>query len=196
MNQSVINALRNLVNALEADTSATEETKAGAVAALSLINPHKPYGTALFDALARLTITVTPELVILRATQDGSKEVLLRQRGPDEAYPNQWHAPGSAVRPGETIMRVTERATRECDVSLPSPVFRGYDNDQHEERGHFLHLVYAVDVTGIVIPTHAKLQWFSVDALPESTVEHHRQVVIPMALGRYRHDEDLESFAL
>ena len=198
MYQSTINALRVLANALETNSVTSEEIKAGAVALLGLIDPTAPYGKDLFEALARLTITVTPELVILRAAEDGSKEVLLRQRGSEEAYANQWHSPGSAIRPGESLKKVMDRlVTHECsgDFTQAIPVPRGYHNNLTEERGHFFQVIYVLDATDIAVSIGPKLQWFSVDALPEGMVENHRKVVLPMALGRYGSSGNIESFA-
>ena len=182
---SLMEQLEALVESLRVGNQTYEQIKEAAVSVLDLIDPRRPYGTGLFDALCRLTVTVTPELVILRTGATG-KEVLLRLRAPEEAYALQWHSPGSAIRPGELIEDVKQRIERrECGgVTLPGPVFCGYDNNQVEERGHFLHLVYVCNATGFDIPTDGVTTgWFSIDALPTPTVEHHVKVFIPLACG-------------
>lgn len=190
----VVAALRGLAEKLESESAASDDVRLAAVAVLGLVDPTKPYGTALFEALARLTVSVCVEMVITRRSGD-FQEVLLRKRGADEAHASQWHAVGSSLRPGEPLAKVIGRAIRECgDVSLPQPQFLGYFNNLTEERGHYLQLVYAIDATGSEIPTiPGHLGWFSFEALPEDLIENHREVVLPLALGQCD-SQDLESF--
>lgn len=177
--------LQVLAAALQSGQRSCDQAKEVAVSMLGLIEPGKPYGTRLFDALCRLTVTVAPELVILRSGSLG-KEVLLRLRNPDEVYAGQWHSPGSAIRPGESIEQVKRRIEQqECGGTiLPGPSFCGYDNNQSEKRGHFLHLVFSCDATEVAIPVDGTTtNWFPIHNLPFPTVEHHVRVVIPLACG-------------
>lgn len=164
--------------------------------ALSEIDPKQPYGTELFDALARLTISVAPEAVCLRlqhylseidTTRLSEIQVYLVQRAPDDtAYPGEWHCPGSVMRPGETFEDVLERlAKREFGANLTSVRFVANLNPSKadpEARGTFLSVVYLCtleDKKGL------RGKWFPVDKLPNKTVWHHRARIIPCALGAF-----------
>lgn len=191
----IVSTLRALIAGLEAKTATTDDVKSAAVAVLDLISPLEPYGTALFEALARLTVSVCVEMVIFRKTTS-SQEVLLRKRGANEVYPNQWHVVGSSFRPGDSVAETIARAIKECgDVNLPTPTFRGYYNNLNEERGHYVHLLYVIDATtDVEIPTKpGEIEWFSLEALPQDLIENHREIVLPVTLGHYD-SQNLEIF--
>ncbi|TSC77166.1 MAG: hypothetical protein G01um101431_349 [Parcubacteria group bacterium Gr01-1014_31] len=150
---------------------------------LSLIDPTQPYGTDLFNALARLTVTVAAEAVAIRRNPStGVAEVLLTQRPATErAYPGEWHCPGSALRPGELIQGVFTRLSRaEFFTSITTWKEAGVWNNPNEARGHFLHLVYLCRVE-----SGSRGQWFPIELLPTPTVDHHVDQIIPMALRAY-----------
>lgn len=138
-----------------------------------------PKGRALFEALARVTVTVAIEAVILRFNERGVVAVLLTKRGPDEVYPNQWHCPGSVMRVGETVRMVLRRiAKKELGTDFTElPRFVGNFNHLQELRGHFFTPVYLCRVGSDKHGT-----WFPVDALPVKTIAHHCAHVIPIAL--------------
>ena len=155
--------------------------------ALGETDPFKPYGTELFDALARLTVSVAVEAVCLRFNSENKIEVYLAQRSPDDtAYPGEWHCPGSAMRPGESFEDVLARlAKREFGASLVSSRFVANLNPSKvdpEARGTFLSIVYLC-----VLEKKEGLRgkWFLVNQLPENTVKHHRTRIIPCALGAF-----------
>ncbi len=152
---------------------------------LGQINPKKPYGTKLFDALARLTVSVAVEAVCLRLNPQTKKaEVYLTQRSMEEtAYPGEWHCPGSVFRLGEEDKDVFNRlAEREFGAGMSSARFVANVNHPTEARGHFLSLVYLC-----ILYEHRELKgkWFSVNQLPEKTVECHRYRIIPAAVGAF-----------
>lgn len=165
------------------------------IEALGQIDPRQPYGTALFNALTRLTITVTPEAVCLRRKWRFIKlfgiplpwretQVYLVQRSQaDTAYPGEWHCPGSAVRPGENIKDVFCRLEKnEFGGRLRRWKFVKNFNHLGEARGHFLSLIYLCamdDVEGL------RGRWFSVKELPKNTVAHHRDTIIPVAVRAF-----------
>jgi len=155
-----------------------EDKKMAAVRALAEIDPHKAFGTELYNAIARVSISVAIELVALR-DNSGVIEILLMQRGPNEAYANMWHCPGSALRPGENEQDVfTRLSQREFQAPIVVGKFVGYDNNPHEERGHFIHFIF------LCTPSDGcRGTWFPVDKLPQMIVEHHRSVVIPKAVN-------------
>lgn len=160
------------------------------------IDPTQPYGTELFDALARLTVSVAVEAVCLRpeplnltADPDGFQtrgvEVYLCRRSmTDTAYPGEWHCPGSVVRPGEEDASVFKRlADREFGSNLESWRFVGKVNHVREERGHFLSLVYLCSLKD---NENGRGQWFKTWNLPQKTVASHRHIIINLAEGFFR----------
>ncbi len=156
---------------------------------LAEIDINQPYGTKLFDALARLTVSVAVEAVCLKETIDDKRgkthrEVYLIQRSlTDMAYPGQWHCPGSVMRPGESIEDVMKRLSeQEFSEKIISYRFIENFNYPAEERGHFfslLHLCHLQESEGL------KGKWFPIHQLPEKTIEQHRSMVIPRIACRY-----------
>ena len=158
------------------------------------IDPSKPYGTELFDALARLTISVAVEAVCLRAQRylpeiDAPRspeiQVYMIQRSPDDtAYPGEWHCPGSVIRPKEDIRDVFNRlAQKEFGGKILSTQFVANANHPTEARGHFFSLVYLCSLDESSSGLRGK--WFAVNNLPEKTVETHRVRIIPAAVGAF-----------
>ncbi|MFA5878100.1 MAG: NUDIX domain-containing protein [Candidatus Staskawiczbacteria bacterium] len=159
-----------------------------AVEALKIVDSTQPLGTELFNALARITVSVAVEAVCLRYNSEKKKvEVYLIQRSPnDTAYPHEWHCPGSVMRPGESFKDVLGRlAEGEFGANLVSPRFVANINpsaSEPEARGHFLSIVYLCTLEE---KKALRGKWFSTDQLPEQTVEHHRTRIIPCALGAF-----------
>ena len=161
--------------------------------ALGEIDPKQPYGTSLFDALARLTVSVAIEAVCLRdgyhkdtgpGFTKAFTEVHLVQRSlTDTAYPGQWHCPGSIMRPGESVEDVMKRLSeREFAGKILSYRFIENFNHPTEARGHFFSLLYLCHLQeGECLWG----KWFSVHDLPEKTVGHHRSEVIPRVARNY-----------
>lgn len=147
------------------------------------IDPKNPYGTELFDALARLTVSVAVEAVCLRLNFTTREvEVYLTQRSPnDTAYPGEWHCPGFVMRLGEDFEDVFVRLGKKEFVGrIESAWFVANVNHPTEERGHFFSVVYLCTLQK---SEGLRGQWFSVNHLPEKTVECHRCRVIPAAVG-------------
>ena len=154
---------------------------------LKKIDPTQPYGTALFDALTRLTVSVAIEAVCLRWNQQKKiVEVYMVQRSPDDtAYPGEWHCPGSFLRPGEDISSVFARLSkREFKANLSPTQFVANVNHPTEARGHVISVVYLCGLEA----GDLKGRWFSVDSLPENTVETHAKRIIPVAVGAFLAD--------
>lgn len=151
---------------------------------LDIIPRDEPHGRPLFEGLARHTWFISFEAVLLRKSGN-SIEVFLTQRGLDEAYPGEWHCPG-------TIFRSTDRdeadaakrlSQREFKAEIMSFCLVAEDFNIHEKRGHCLHRIYLVETDEE--PQAKNGKWFRVDELPSMLVEHHRNVVIPRALAQY-----------
>ncbi|MCX6718077.1 MAG: hypothetical protein NTY81_00535 [Candidatus Staskawiczbacteria bacterium] len=172
------------------------------------INPAKPYGTALFDALAKVTVSVAVEAVCLQLkrkeivgvccetshglvqTDDASYnivEVYMTHRPPDDtAYPSEWHCPGSVLRSGEDIEDVFNRLVDKefGGGTIQSARFVANVNNPNEARGHFLSLVYLCCLQA-GRASEMKGMWFPVDQLPTKTIASHRRRIIPAALGAF-----------
>lgn len=154
------------------------------VCALGKIDATQPYGPELFNAIARVSINLCIEAVLLRIRPtDGQIEVFLSLRSEEEtAYPGLWHCPGTVKRPGESEYYMFRRLQK-SDLPINGSYnydFIGFYDNPLEARGHFFHLIYLVSAKN-KIPGN----WFLVDALPENIVEHHREVIIPKALKAF-----------
>jgi hypothetical protein len=153
-----------------------------------LLNRIKPgsYDTPLFNALARLTQSLAFEAVVLRVNEKTSKiEVYVRQRGTREegetVYISQWHAPGSVKRPGERWRDVANRLEKEFGTRIAWFERLSPPLDTDEERGSFESTIFAVELAGE--PRYDdRHRWVAVDDLPQVTVDHHEDHIIPMAV--------------
>lgn len=155
-----------------------------AAAVLGRIDPYKPFGTALYNAIARLSWNQFFEAVALRLTSSCEIEVYLRRRADDDtAYPGQWHAPGSVFRPGENERKVADRVSREFGVPIRDFAYIGeyVDWDRGEARGSGVSRIYLVQLDGDP-GINDRHNWFPVNNLPEVTVDSHRIGIIPKAV--------------
>jgi len=138
--------------------------------------------------LPRVTVSVAIEAVCLRRNPETQEvEVYMAQRSPDDtAYPNEWHCPGSVMRPRETIEDVLSRLSeKEFGAHLLSTGFVCNINPSPtapEARGHFLCIVY---LCVLAEAENLRGQWFPLNNLPEKTVESHRNRIIPAALRAF-----------
>jgi len=148
---------------------------------LARIDSSKPKTVAFYEALAKHMVSIAIDPVILRHNPVGKLspiEVWLSQRGPNEAYPGEWHCPGSLVRPGERESAVFERVSnKELHARISDFKFCGY-YFHNERRGPFLIMVFLVQIEGE--PKNGK--WWPVNDLPQNIIEHHLQNSIPLAL--------------
>lgn len=154
---------------------------------LRFLDPHKPYGTSLFNAITRVTVTIAIEAVALRQNSEtGKTEVYLIKRAKtDTAYPGLWHVPGSILRPKERDLDVLKRLSRkEFHANVAGAEFVAMISNPGEHRGHFISLVYVVRLEGE--PEGG--EWFDVEKLPSHTVLHHKDQIIPIAAKDPRFD--------
>lgn len=175
---------KDLKNNIDISNLSLQEVKDFTVVLLNKIalnyNPQKGLGTELFNAIARLKITMTPEIVCFRkhVTTNALEVYLIRRALSDTAYPGQWHIPGSAMRPTEEIEDVFLRLEeKEIGLNIVSKKFVFHFNNPKEARGHFFSLVYL----GTLEEGSGHGKWFAVDGLPLDTVAHHRDEMIPHA---------------
>ena len=148
-----------------------------------LVHPGNSLDRRLFESIARLTISVALEGVLLRRKKD-QIEVFMLQRGKEESFSGQWHTPGSVFRPGEfpkdVVRRLSEREFK-TTVSLMSDCIA--DSLVQESRGWFLSRVYLVEAEG---KPNAKGRWFPVSKLPKNTISFHKNFVIPKAVKEFK----------
>ncbi|MFA5061832.1 MAG: hypothetical protein WC526_01655 [Patescibacteria group bacterium] len=167
----------------------SKEYREFAADVLNGLDPYKPYGTNLYNAIARLSWNMFFEGVALRVNPSTTKiEIYLRKRAADEVYPLEWHAPGSAFRPGETERDVANRLEREFGTPIISFRYIGeyVDWKKGEIRGSGVSRIYLVHCDGSPREDE-RHDWYPVDQLPENTVEPHRTGIIPKAIKAYAH---------
>lgn len=157
-----------------------DEIRKNAVLALKAINPQLPYGTELFNEIARVTVGTAIEAVILRKKFDCT-EVFLTKRPDGEAYGGLWHCPGTFLRPGEDEADAFKRLEdKERVGKFTNKRFIGYKNNPFEERGHIIQLIFLCDIEPMVGNVGT---WYPVDNLPTNIVENHREILIPKAVA-------------
>lgn len=157
------------------------------IKALKTVDIKNPYGTELFNALARVTVSVAIEAVCLRFnTSTQEVEVYMVERSMSEtAYPGELHVPGSILRSGEEIEDVFSRLQKkEFDAKILSWRFVANVNyPKGATRGHLLSLVYLClldENSG-----QLKGKWYPVDDFPEKTMKDQRKRIIPVAVGAF-----------
>lgn len=162
-----------------------EIAKLTAISHLKLVPRDQPLGAPLFEAIARLSVGVAVEAVLFRET-DGRLEVYLTKRAATEsAYANEWHCPGSFMRPGESYDDVLERLSqKEFKAEVERIRLVGIVNHLHEERGHVQSHICLVAAEGE--PQAENSGWFALDGLPDGTVDCHVNPIIPMAAAAYK----------
>lgn len=188
--------LKNAVKLIVGLDPAGDEFKAIMAQLLGKIDPNRPYGTVLFDALARLGWSIAFEAVALRINQETKKiEVFLRKRAADDtAYPGEWHAPGSVLRANERPGDVAKRLEKEFSAEIVGFSFVG-DSFIKEARGPFNSKIYLVYFKTPPVENE-RHGWFPIDCLPEPMVEEHRNTIIPTAVHAFANNRsDYAKFA-
>lgn len=151
---------------------------------LNKIDPTKPAGTALCDAIMRLWPTPAFEAMLFRQRSGSPLEIYLRRRALDDtAYPGQWHAPGSLYRHGEQDRDVATRLEKEFGVPIEAFDYVGKEITS-EARGTVHSLIFHVQVGGQprIDDRH---DFFPVTELPGEMVDLHRDLIIPAAARVY-----------
>jgi len=166
---------------------ASDEFKKVLAQMLVRIDPHKPFGTPLFNAIARVSVGMSFEGVLFRLL-GGKLEVYLRQRSQDEtAFPGEWHVPGSFFRPGEKARDVADRLASEFGTGISHFTWVGQTPFPEDERGSGMSQIHLVEMwrdDNLRLDDHHG--WFWVEELPAATVHSHRDFVIPIALEVFR----------
>ncbi|TSC85044.1 MAG: hypothetical protein G01um101413_428 [Parcubacteria group bacterium Gr01-1014_13] len=148
-------------------------------------NGQKPLGSRLFEAIARLSVSVAFEAVCLRKNKKtGAIEVFMLKRGVHESFSGQWHIPGAVFRPNEQPKDVAHRlSSREFKTTITSD-FKCHDSIFiPDPRGWFLSMVYLIKCKGV---PNSEGRWWDVKHLPKNTIPHHRKYVIPAAVKVFK----------
>lgn len=152
---------------------------------LSLLNPKDPFGKELYNAIARVTISVAVEIVPWRVNlKTGKLEILLIRRQPDDSHGGLLHTPGTIMLVGEEVERdtisrlINKELGQKCRLS--DIIFVGNINYPNEVRGHCLSPVYTARVNG----KQEEGEWWPIEELPpiEDCVKDHLLRLWPMAI--------------
>lgn len=113
--------------------------------ALSCIRANEGLGKELYEAVSRLTPSVSVELVIKCPVEN---KTLLVWRD-DELYGPGWHIPGGVVRFKETLearaLLTLKNELGLVNTKIPKPIgFHEIFNYQRDVRGHFLSVVFKI----------------------------------------------------
>lgn len=153
--------------------------------ALSTLEPGKlPLG--VFNQVARLTVTPVVEIVPFFKNSEGEYEVLLLQRGADDAlWANQYHVPGTIVlatdTPGSFSSAIDRIVTTKLGGYSPGQTFFVDIQLCHVSRGMEVAIIFSVEIT--TYPGDSVL--FDPRALPENMIEGQAEF-IRAALRNYQ----------
>lgn len=135
---------------------------------------------ALYESLARVAPQGSPELVLLDITNDEPEVYLTRRPATCPHWPEQWHMPGTTIRPldqglDQVLERLLAAEVRRLLVSL-SVVSLHVTSVDDRVRGACMHAL----LVGIVspasramIPTGPSAVWSPITSLPTPMVHHH-----------------------
>jgi hypothetical protein len=158
-----------------------DEIKEQAAKLLNQVPQKEPLGTKLFNAVARHTVGIAFEAVLLRRKGEDI-EVFLTLRENIEAYGGLWHCPGSFFRALETEKDVLKRLSQKEYGAKITSCFFCQDSFEPEERGGIcLDRIYLITLKDEPNPIN-KGMWFNVDRLPRNIVNGHRDKIIPIAV--------------
>jgi ADP-ribose pyrophosphatase YjhB (NUDIX family) len=161
---------------IQGKTNFDEMGRLLAAAALNRIPQDKPLGTELFNAVAKHSVGIAHETVLVRRNKVGWLEVFLTQRGPNEAYPGAWHCPGTYLRAGERLPDVFARlSAREYGAKIVSAKFLTGQYMPEERYKTMDDKIFLVEVEGEPTTTHGR--WFPTNELPDGTIDFHRDIV-------------------
>ncbi|MEI7498641.1 MAG: NUDIX domain-containing protein, partial [Candidatus Falkowbacteria bacterium] len=149
---------------------------------LNRVDRTKPLETRLFNAIARHSVTICFEAVLLRKNEQNNLEIFLAKRSANQTYANQWHIPGSIFRALESATDVAVRLS-ELEFGAKIETFRFCEEFFYEaEYGTILDQIYLVEINE---PIDEKFgTWFPINQLPTPFCEFHKNRILPI-LSRY-----------
>lgn len=160
-----------------------------AVWCLKQIDPNKPFGTSLFDALIWVAGGVALEGVVFRQGPGGLEVYMTKRASTETFYPDEWHVPGAFFRRGEKVLDVAKRLVKhEFGVGQPVELYHVEDCRLLTHRGEIESKIYilTLDIYPGELPVDHCRDWFLVNRLPPKTVDVHRDMFIPLAVEAYR----------
>ena len=159
-------------------------------AMLNRLNPAKPLGTELYQAVAKHSWNVYWESVAFRHNhKTGELEVFLIKRGDnDPDWQGYWHVPGTTLRPGDSSEDPKARIAKEygTPVILEDVGCTGFGWHMMDvrSRGAGISFVFLTSLDEEPQIDESR-GWFSVNNLPHPTVPAHVSEVIPHALAAF-----------
>jgi hypothetical protein len=163
----------------------TPEEIAEVVAKMKKMREAGPLPRAVFHVVTEWVTTPCDEVVPLRII-DGRVHVLLTKRKDDDpTWPSQEHSPGAAFRPGDTSHdEVFHRILRgELDVVVPKALIYVGQEVRNTKRGSEKNDIFWVELEGDV----ADGEWFPVDALPSTMIDHQIPMIVSAAREFAKH---------
>ncbi|HCR55580.1 TPA: hypothetical protein DIV49_01275 [Candidatus Saccharibacteria bacterium] len=143
----------------------------------------------IFWSVANLVTTPTMEVAPLRNTADGLEIYLTQRPENDPHWPSGWHIPGTVIRSTDEegslasgFARVLKDELGEGIRYVGEPV-QVTTKFWDVTRGRELDLVHYIEVE-VIDDTKLTGQFFPVNSLPESTLEHHK-IMIPEIVAAY-----------
>lgn len=170
-------------NRTNTSTLTNAEVEAAAALLAKLEPGFLPY--PIFGQFCRLATMATVELVIVRTAADGTVEVWLRKRMPDDSiWPDKWCNPGGIIRPTDSLESVFARLAEE-DLAgaayAAAPAFAGFSLNPANKRGQTAMAIYWAEV----VAPPAEGAFFPADALPEDFIAE-QQPLLEIAVAAYR----------
>jgi len=132
--------------------------------------------------------SVTTDIVLLAAQEDGLSVLLIRRKG--EPFAGQWALPGGFLDEGETLQACAARELEEeTGVVAPDLTLVGaYGDPGRDPRGWTVSIAFraqvaAADVAPVAGDDAAEVGWFMIDALPGLAFDHGRIVAEALRAG-------------
>ena len=141
-------------------------------------------GKELFEAVAKHTVGIAIEAVLLRKNEEtGKTEVYLTSRRPDEVYPGQFHCPGTYIRAGEDDKLAFARLGKsELHTNIDTIEMCGEIFAPEIRYKTMLDRVYLIKCQN---PANETGKWIAIDDLAKyPVVEGHTNYVLPTALAK------------
>lgn len=157
-----------------------------AAMALAPIKQSETLAPELARKIACLSVSNTIEAVALMARQQDDQLAVLMIRCPADApaYAGLWHIPYSYQHTLDDEAETLQRLGQDAGSTITSAKMIGRSYERFGEFGATNHTVIATEFG----KNPKGGRWWPIDRLPENTVRHHREVVIPAAVAHHTGD--------